>query len=144
MALDALLEVYPDALVVVTHRDPVTCVASMCSLAAASTRGTSDVFVGSTVGRTQLDLLSREWAAYESVRARHPESFLDVAYDELVGDPLAVVAAVTEHAGGRSSDESNEAVRAELERSRSGVRAPRHRYDLADFGLTSSQVLAAL
>jgi hypothetical protein len=144
MALDELLEVYPDALVVVTHRDPVTCVASMCSLAAASTRGTSDVFVGSVIGRTQLDLLSREWAAYESVRAQHPGSFLDVAYDDLVADPPAVVADVTEKAGGRWSEESRAAVAAELERSRSGVRAPKHRYDLADFGLTSSQVLAAL
>jgi hypothetical protein len=144
MALDALLAVYPDALVVVTHRDPVTCVASMCSLAAASTRGTSEVFVGDVIGRTQLDLLSREQSAYESARARHPDSFLDVRYDDLVGDPLAVVAAVTEKAGGRCSDESKAAVQAELERSRSGVRAPRHRYDLADFGLTEEQVLTAL
>jgi hypothetical protein len=144
MALDALLAVYPDALIVVTHRDPVTCVASMCSLAAASTRGTSHVFVGDVIGRSQLDLLSREWTAYASVRGRHPDSFLDVGYDDLVGDPLAVVAEVTRHAGGRSSDRSITAVAAELERSRSGVRAPRHRYDLTDFGLAEAQVRAAL
>ena len=45
-ALDALMAVFPDALVVQTHRDPVTCVGSACSLAATSTRGWSEVFVG--------------------------------------------------------------------------------------------------
>ena len=31
-ALDALLEVYPDALVIQTHREPRTAIASVCSL----------------------------------------------------------------------------------------------------------------
>ena len=144
MALDALLEVYPDALVVVTHRDPVTCVASMCSLAAASTRGTSDVFVGDVIGRSQLDLLARQRARYAAVRAEHPHSFLDVQYDDLVRDPVGITRDVTMAAGGDWSVESEAVVTAELERSRSGVRAPSHRYDLADFDLTSAQVLAAL
>ena len=143
LALDALLAVYPDALVVVTRRDPVTCVASMCSLAAVSSRGTSDVFVGPSIGSAQLDLLARQHAAYTEVRAQHPASFLDVEYDDLVRDTLAVVADVTTRAGGSWTAESAAAVTVELERSRSGVRTPQHHYDLADFGLTEEQVRAA-
>ena len=45
-ALPALLEVFPDALVVQCHRDPVEAVASACSLAATSTAGWTTVFVG--------------------------------------------------------------------------------------------------
>ena len=41
VALDALMTVYPDALVVCTHRDPVTSIASACSLSAEATAGTS-------------------------------------------------------------------------------------------------------
>ena len=41
-ALDALMTVYPDALIVYTHRDPVTCIASSCSLSAETTVGHSD------------------------------------------------------------------------------------------------------
>ena len=41
-ALDALLRVYPDALVIQTHRDPRTAIASVCSLAAQATAGWSD------------------------------------------------------------------------------------------------------
>ena len=40
-ALDALMTVYPDALIVYTHRDPVTCIASSGSLSAETTAGHS-------------------------------------------------------------------------------------------------------
>jgi len=138
VALDAIKTVYPDAVIVVTHRDPVACTASMCSLAAASTRGCSDVFVGDTIGRTQLDLLVREQAAFTS--SPHSHDVIDVAYDDLVRDPVSTVRGVYAAAGLDWSDAAAEAVSAELERSRSGVRAPRHRYDLADYGLTEAQV----
>ncbi|MCW2782563.1 MAG: Sulfotransferase domain protein, partial [Marmoricola sp.] len=45
-ALDALMTVYPDALIVYTHRDPVTCIASSCSLSAETTAGHSSTYVG--------------------------------------------------------------------------------------------------
>jgi hypothetical protein len=138
VALGAIKAVYPDAVIVVTHRDPVTCTASMCSLAAASTRGCSDVFVGDTIGRTQLDLLVREQAAFSA--SPHSHDVIDVAYDDLVGDPVSTVRGVYAAAGLDWSDAAAEAVSAELERSRSGVRAPKHRYDLADYGLTEAQV----
>ncbi len=138
VALDAIKAVHPDAVVVVTHRDPVACTASMCSLAAASTRGTSDVFVGDTIGRTQLDLLAREQAAFRA--SPHSGDVVDVAYDDLVADPLTTVRGVYGAAGLEWSDAGAAAVSAELARSRSGVRAPKHAYDLADYGLTEAQV----
>ena len=144
VALDALLEVYPDAVVVVTHRDPVTCVASMCSLAATSTRGTSTVFTGETIGRSQLDLLERQLDRYRFARASAPGRFLDVEYADLVADPVGTVAAVYRDAVLPWGEATEQAVRAELDASRSGVRAPSHRYDLADYGLTEAEVRLAL
>ncbi len=58
-ALDALMAVYPDALIVYTHREPVTCIASSCSLSAETTIGHSETYVGGVIGHTQLDLWSR-------------------------------------------------------------------------------------
>ena len=145
VALDALLEVYPDARIVVTHRDPVACVASMCSLSEVSTRGLSTTFVGETIGRTQLDLLVREQAAFADARERVGEDrFIDVEYDGLVGDPVGTIAAVHERFDLPWDDGVAAVVRAELEESRKGPRAPRHDYDLADYGLTEEQVREAL
>ncbi|MEO5665402.1 MAG: sulfotransferase [Nocardioides sp.] len=142
VALDAIRTVYPDAVIVVTHRDAVACAASMCSLAAASTRGTSSVFVGATIGRTQLDLLVREQAAFRA--SPHSADVIDVAYADLVADPLSTLRGVYAAAGLVWSDAAEAAASAELARSRSGVRAPKHAYDLADYGITESQVRDAL
>jgi hypothetical protein len=139
-SLDALLAEYPDALVVVTHRDPVTCVASMCSLAEASTRGTSTVFVGDTIGAAQLDLLALQQERYRAARAAQPDAFLDVAYADLVADPVGVAQQVHAAAGMTWDEEVRSTVQAELDASRSGPRAPRHAYDLSDYGLTEEQV----
>lgn len=142
MALDALAAIYPDAIVLVTHRDPVACVASMCSLAEASTRGTSTAFVGDTIGRTQLDLLAREQEAAAAALPRLPTGVrvVDVDYDDLVGDPLGTIRSVYAAASLPWGEGVEAAVGAELDRSRSGVRAPRHRYDLADHGLAEGEV----
>ncbi len=145
MSADALLEVYPDALIVVTHRDPATCVASMCSLAEVSTRGQSTTFVGAEIGRSQLDLLVREQAAFAAARPHLPtDQVIDVDYSDLAGDPVGTVRAIHAGLGLPWDDESQAAVAAELEASRQGPRAPKHSYDLADYGLDQDSVRAQL
>jgi hypothetical protein len=143
-ALDALMSAFPDALVVQTHRDPAVCVGSACSLAAHSTPGFSTVFTGEQLGADVLDLLTTEARLFREARTRYdPAQFLDVPYDELVGDPLAVVRRIYRTWELPWDDAVEEAVGAEHEASRSGPRRPRHHYDLADYGLTEDQVRAA-
>src|SRR3954464_14430324 len=86
-ALDALMEVYPDALVIQTHRSPRTAMASMCSLAAHATAGWSEVFTGAVIGRDQLELWGRGLDRFRGERAkRDPAQFFDVDYDDFVRD----------------------------------------------------------
>ena len=99
-ALDALLAVYPDALVIQTHRSPRTAIASACSLAAHASAGWSPVFTGTVIGRTQLDLWARGLSLFTAERARHdPARFYDVRYDDLVADPVGTVEAIYGHFG---------------------------------------------
>ncbi len=143
VALDALMAVYPDALVVQTHRDPVVAIASACSLSAEATRGWSDVFVGETIGRTQLDMLANAAQRFGRERAKHPaEQFFDVEYDAFVADPVGTTRAIYEAFGIDWTEGTDQAVRALDTESRQGGRRPRHRYDLADYGLTEAQVRA--
>src|SRR5215831_7460321 len=89
-AADALFAVYPDALVIQTHRAPRTAIASVCSLAAQASAGWSTTFAGPVIGQDQLELWARGLEQFSAVRSRHdPARFCDVAYDEFVADPVA-------------------------------------------------------
>lgn len=141
VALDALMAVYPDALVVQTHRDPVVAIASACSLSAEATRGWSDVFVGETIGRTQLDMLANCMDRFRRERVKQPtEQFFDVDYDDFVADPVGTTRAIYGAFGIDWTEGADRAVRALDQESRQGGRRPSHRYELADYGLTEEQV----
>lgn len=138
-ALDALLRVYPDALVIQTHRSPRTAIASVCSLAAQATDGWSDTFRGEVIGRDQLELWARGLESFTAARAGHdPAQFCDVDYDDFVADPVAAVESVYGYFGLTLSGPAADAMRAL--QAESGGGRPAHRYTLSDFGLTGEQV----
>ena len=139
-ALDALLRVYPDALVVQTHRAPQVAIASVCSLAAQASDGWSTAFRGDVIGRDQLETWARGLDSFTTVRAaRDPAQFYDVAYDEFVADPVGTVEAVYAYFGLTLTGLAADAMRA-LHRQSAGAARPAHHYALSDFGLTGEQV----
>ena len=144
VGLDALMSVYPDALIVRTHRDPVVAIASACSLSAEATRGWSTTFVGETIGRTQLDMLSKAMARFERERSAYPaEQFIDLDYREFVTDPVGATKSIYATFGLEWTAAVDEAVTQLDNESRQGGRRPSHKYDLADYGLTEDEVRAA-
>jgi hypothetical protein len=139
-ALDALLAVYPDALIVQTHRAPGTAIASVCSLAAQASAGWSTTFTGAVIGRDQLELWASGLERFRAERARHdPARFFDVAAEDLAADPVGTVEAVYAHFGLPFGAAAADAMRARAAR---GGASPAHRYTLADFGLTEADVAA--
>jgi hypothetical protein len=144
-ALDALLAAYPDALVIQTHRDPVTAIASVASLTAQATAGWSEVFTGDVIGRDQLELWASGLERFSVARARHDQDrFFDVRYEDLVADPVGVAEAVYAHFGLPFTGAAAGAMQALATERVTGSpgTAPAHRYALADFGLTDADVTA--
>jgi hypothetical protein len=136
-ALDALLAVYPDALVIQTHRDPRAAIASVCSLAAQASDGWSQTFRGPVIGRDQLELWASGLERFLAERARqHAARFYDVRYEDFVADPFGTVEAVYGYFGLPLSGAAADAMRSLTE----SARRPGHRYALADFGLTGAEV----
>jgi hypothetical protein len=129
-ALGALLAVYPDALVIQTHRSPRTAVASACSLAAHASAGWSTTFTGAAIGRSQL---SAERAT------RDPARFHDVRYDDLVADPVGMVEAIYSRFGLPLTGAAADAIRSLATAARAGGDSA-HRYALDEFGLTGEEV----
>ncbi len=140
-ALDALLTVYPDALVIQTHRDPRTAIASVCSLAAHATDGWSGTFRSAVLGRDQLDLWARGLDCFTAARARYdPAQFYDVQYETFTADPVGTVAAIYGYFGLPLTPAAEHAMRALHTASTAGDARPAHHYTLADFGLTAAKV----
>ncbi|MGY1497192.1 sulfotransferase family protein [Streptomyces sp. QTS52] len=139
--LDALLSVFPDATLVWTHRDPVTAVASFCSLVECGmtiSRRRTDLHA---LGATWLDLLSRSVRRGLAARADIPrEAVVDVPYSWLGSDPAAGAPKLYAAVGARWT----EADAARLPTVATHLRGSRpHRYDLARYGLTRADVEAA-
>jgi hypothetical protein len=138
------MKVYPDALIVVCHRDPVASIASACSLSAEATAGTSTTFVGETIGVTQLEMLSRSWRTFAEARRDHdPAQFVDVDYRAFVADPVGTVGRIYDAFGIAWSSRAQEEVRRIDAESRTGKARPSHTYTLEDYGLTDAEVRAA-
>jgi hypothetical protein len=140
-ALDALMQTYPDALVVQCHRPAETIMASMCSLAQHTTAGWSNSFTGAQIGADALETWSRGLKRFNDIRADHdPAQFCDVDYFEFVKDPVSAVEGIYEHFGIGFTDEARTAITDSHAQSQKGPRAPKHTYSLSDYGLTDEQV----
>jgi hypothetical protein len=133
--LDELLTVYPDARIVITHRDPARTVASFCSMMAHGRAMFSDAVDADEVGAQFGAKAIRAVDRLMDVRSRRgQDSFLDVLYQDVVADPLKQVRRVYDFIGLDLSPE----IEATMERWRSEnsqTKHGTHRYRLEDFGL---------
>ena len=95
IALPALAEEYPDAKIVLLHRDPTVLCASACSLISTLTSTFSDADHTGYIAQHWTDMLAVSVDRTEEFRAGHPEHrIIDVQYADLVSDPLGTVARV--------------------------------------------------
>jgi hypothetical protein len=140
LALDAILELFPDAAIVQTHRAPREVMGSLCSMLAAVRSTSCDRVDPHRVGRDALTwwgaLLDRARAARATA---NPSRFADVQYEELLAEPIAVVKQLYAQFDYPYTPFHEQAMRAWLAahpQHRHGV----HRYALADYGLTAEQV----
>jgi len=140
-ALEALLKVYPDALVVQCHRPAETIMASMCSLAQHTTAGWSNTFTGKVIGDDSMETWSRGLELFNAERAKHdPKQFCDVDYFEFIKDPVGAVEGIYRTFDIEFTDAARQAMTDSHAQTQQGPRAPKHTYSLSDYGLTEEQV----
>jgi hypothetical protein len=140
--LDDLLAALPDALVVHTHREPTTALASWCSLAATISRGTVASLDLATLGQAWLDFWARAAERAVTVRATaDARRFHDVRYTDLVADPLREVRRVYLAADLELTPSAQQRMERWLDRHRRRRRA-QHRYALGEFDLDPATVEA--
>lgn len=139
IALDQIMEVFPDARFVVTHRDPVQALASNCSLATLLRRGTAEHVDPHEVGAQMRDMLLAYLERLVAFDDRHGHRMAHVAYRTAVDQPeLAMEQALTA-LGIPMSAGFAEAIQAWRRDNPPGKRGS-HDYALEDYGLDAGEM----
>jgi hypothetical protein len=140
--IDALFDIFPDAQLVQTHRDPVRIIPSVSSLEFTMRQAASDTVDPIRQGRQMLTLWSRMLEQGMRSRRAHPEreaQILDLHMHEIVADPIGCIRRIYEHFELPISDEFVERMQAyiaEHPREEFG----KHSYSLEAFGLEESEI----
>jgi hypothetical protein len=140
LSLDVLTAVYPDARLVLTHRDPLVVVASACSLISTLTRTFSDADHRAYIGEHWSDMLARSVSAVDAFRDTNPnKKIVDIQYADLARDPIATIRRVYAEFGEELEGEALRAMTAHVESHPKG-RFGRHGYDPAEYGLDAGEL----
>jgi hypothetical protein len=135
MHLEAFHAVYPDARLVLMHRDPVVLCASVCSLLTTLTSTFSDADHSRYIADHWTQMLEDSITGVDSFRAAHPDvPICDVLYADLAQDTLGTMAKVYDWFGEEWTDQARAAMAAHVESHPKG-RFGTHGYDLAEYGL---------
>ncbi|CAN5719261.1 sulfotransferase [soil metagenome] len=135
LALDALTTVYPDARLVLLHRDPVVLSASVCSLISTLSGTFTDADHQQFIAEHWTSMLEECVSRTDAFRAEHPEHpITDVLYADLVRDPLATLATIYDSIGLELSGAAHDAMSAYVDERPKGAFGT-HGYDLATYGL---------
>jgi hypothetical protein len=141
--LRALLDEYPDALIVQTHRDPVRVIASISALVALLRSMASD---HSSVARAAEQYAEDILCGLErSVEARldgtvPADQVVDVQFAEFLADPFATIGAVYDALGLEFTPGAETAMRAFLDTHPGDGGGGGSRYTFADTGLDAGEL----
>ena len=138
--LDQLTAVFPDAQLVMTHRDPADVVGSICSLINHVRHVYSDQVdlerIGTSFVETFRIMIDRQQAFRE---AHGNDAILDVHYADLVRDPLGEVRRIYAHFSEPFTPQAEAAMTQYLAANPKGKHG-RHSYALGAYGLTRERV----
>ncbi len=137
--IDPLIENFPDVSIVWSHRDPLMCTASICSMTWTMLHPVADV-TREALGPVVMDFYATSLERGLEARDRHdPARFVDVTHDDFVDDSLAVVRRIYDRFGMPVTDAAEGAFEAHVAANPRGKHG-KHEYSLEEYGLDPQQV----
>lgn len=138
--MQCLLEVFPDALIVQTHRDPVKAIPSLCStLHMARQMYEGEGARPEVIGPRECAYWRRAVDRTEGQRAARPRQFLDIDHRQLHADPLGTVRRIYAYFELTLSESTVERMRRWIAASPTSKHGE-HRYDAASYGVSEPKI----
>ncbi len=139
--LNELVAQYPDAAIVWTHRDPMSVIGSISSLACTLQSAMSDHIDPVRTGQHETEyystLLGRGVSQREAMQDRDSR-FFDVAFEDIITDPVSIIERMYAHFGFEFSDELRQRMQRYLD-NRPREKHGQHQYALEDYGLSKER-----
>lgn len=132
--LGPLLDVFPDAVLVQTHRDPVPAIISLASLTAYGGRRYYDNPNPHAIGADMASIVERLLRKGVEDRPQDDRAFIDIQFADLLVAPLACVKRIYAAAGDELTPETEAAMQVWIDDNRQGKHGG-HAYAADDFGL---------
>jgi hypothetical protein len=138
--LDSILMAFPDAKIILTHRDPVRAVLSMITMILYASR--------QVYRPTRLREESRAWVdrlegmlrrSQQQAQRLSPSQVLDIHFDEFMADPLNTIRQIQQFADIEIDDQSQRAIRTYLDHN-TRDRHGRIDYHFEDLGLDEAEI----
>lgn len=135
-----IVDEYPGAMFVQTHRDPMRVIASMSSLACSLHSAFSDEVDPQETAVNEVaqytSLLKAGMEQRDELEAKEgPDRFFDVQFDEILKRPLEIIEELYEHFGLEWNENIRERMHNYLKK-RPREKHGKHHYTLQDFGLS--------
>lgn len=139
--IDALIETFPDVAIVWSHRNPLLCVASICSMTHLLMAPQMDVDKRD-LGPVVMDFYATSLERGLAARDRHDGArFIDVGHDDFVADPMAVVGRIYDHFHLPLDAAARAAMASHADANPKGKHG-KHEYGLEEYGLDPDRVRA--
>ncbi|MGI9294162.1 MAG: sulfotransferase family protein [Pseudomonadales bacterium] len=140
--MQLLLNTFPDAKVVLTHRDPLQTIPSVVSFHRYLYQLSSDVVDIGALASHWKQKFARSMTDSMRIQDRIPDCFLNVQYKTTVTAPMKAVQRVYDFIGVELTETVRKAMETWQEENRRDKRPP-HQYAMADFGFTEDELKAA-
>ena len=138
--LDTVREIYPDARLVWTHRDPFTAIGSFCSIITLGHRGFTGDADLEWIGQDCTYQTNEHLNRIMDFRERNGEdSIVDLHYDELTKSPIETMRALYKAIGDDFTPEAEAAMTQWLADNPQG-KFGKHEYKLEQYGLSVEQL----
>jgi hypothetical protein len=138
--LRPMLQAFPTAKAIMTHRTLESVIASYCSLQASMIRNYSDSLDETQSGRHAIEIFREGLQSLIRIRQDYPaDRFIDVRYNDVIANPIAEFRRVMQLMGLKVGPEDESAATTWMQ-ANPRDKSPPHNYRLEDYGTNAQQL----